>query len=144
MCGLVDETRSGHVITRFFHLWFVPLVPLSSWFVAPGSAVKIPLNLRSVVAAYVRAFGVLLVVGCVAGLGYILAFGFFGRLEIYLNGGTAVTEAEIIESVVLMAVLAAGALGGVVVYLLTRFFRKASPSRCNDLARQLGMPVAPL
>jgi hypothetical protein len=145
MCGRVDETRSGHVVTRFFHIWFVPLVPLSSWFVAAsGSVVKIPLSLRSIFAAYVRAFGVLLALGCVAGLIYILAFGFFSDLEIYMNGGNAVTEEEIVQSVAFMAVLGVGALAGVVLYFLTRFFRKANSARCGELARQVGMPVAPL
>lgn len=144
-CGRVDETRSGHVVTRFFHIWFVPLVPLSSWFVTgSGSVVKLPLSFRSILVAYVRAFGVLLALGCLAGLVYLLAFGFFGDLQIYLDGGAAVTEQEIIEQVVWMAVLGVGAFGGVVVYLATRFFRKANAARCGELGRLVGMPVAPL
>jgi hypothetical protein len=143
LCGRVDETRAGYVVTRFFHIWFVPLVPLSSWFVSAAGTVPIPLSLRSLIAAYARGFAVVLSLGCTAGLIY-MAFELFGDLQIYLRGGTAVTEAEIVESVVLVAALAVGALGGVVIYFATRWFRKASAARCAELARITRMPVTPL
>jgi hypothetical protein len=33
LAGKVDVTAQGHVATRVVHVWFVPLIPLSSWFV---------------------------------------------------------------------------------------------------------------
>ena len=58
-----------------------PLVPLSSAFISGGSGIKIPVSWRSVLAAYVRAFGLVLALGCAGALAYLLAFGFgFGAL----------------------------------------------------------------
>lgn len=144
LCGKVDETQAGYVTTQFFHLWLIPLVPLSSAFVSGGSGIKIPVSWRSVLAAYVRAFAVVLALGCAGAAAYLLAFGFFSDLEIYLHGGTAVTQEEMVGAIVRLALLGVGVITGVVVFVVTRVFRKASAARCAELARLTGLPVAPL
>jgi len=55
--GRVDATEEGlRVVTRFFHISFVPLVPLGSFVLLPGSdaGVAIPLSGKSVLFAYLR------------------------------------------------------------------------------------------
>lgn len=60
MFGKVHKAPSGmHVATQFFHISFFPLFPLGSYLVLvakgfPDQGVKIPLNLFSLVIAYLR------------------------------------------------------------------------------------------
>lgn len=61
-----------YVATKFFHLWYIPLIPLGSWVVIEGSDTEdgwsgTPLSVvaKSVIFAYLRA---LLVVGAIAGV----------------------------------------------------------------------------
>jgi hypothetical protein len=66
--GTVDRYQQTSVVTRFVHLWFVPLWPIGSIVrstLRPPFAV--PLVARSVFAAYARIWGPLVVFG--AGLG---------------------------------------------------------------------------
>lgn len=51
------------VATQFAHIWFIPLIPIGSYIIFAGSedeqgfrGVKMTLNAKSVLAAYVRAF----------------------------------------------------------------------------------------
>jgi len=61
--GGVDKVPGiCHVATKFFHIWYVPLVPLASWIVLAGSqtdkgwrGVEIPMSGKSVLAGYLRA-----------------------------------------------------------------------------------------
>lgn len=144
LAGKVDQTRVGFVVTRFVHVWFVPLVPLSSWFVTEAGARAIPLSFRSVFAGYARGFGVVAALGGGAGFLYYALFEFYGRAEIYLRGGTAVTEAELVGRVVVLAALGVSAIFGVVVFLAARLLAKASPVRCTELSRVTGLGVTPL
>jgi len=134
--GRVDESRAGHVVTRFAHLWLVPFVPRGSFFVTPdGRATAIPMNGRSVFAAYARGWGALLLLVC-AGLFVYRAFGrFYGQLEIYLNGGAAVTRAQIVETITELAMLAVGAAVGLALLLIARAFRRPTTGRTAELAR---------
>lgn len=143
LAGKVDENRAGFVVTRFVHIWFVPLIPLSSWFVTSAGMRSIPFSLKSVLAAYVRGFGVVAALGGLVGL-VVFLLQFYGRLEIYLRGGTAVNQDEIVEGVIFIAVLAALSVGGAVAYLLTRFLNKASAARCAELSRVTGLDASPL
>lgn len=144
LCGKVDETRVGHVVTRFVHVWFVPIVPLSSWFVVGESGRPIPLSLRSIVAAYLRGFGVVAALGSGGFFLYHLIFRFFEHFQIYSRGGSAVTEDEIVADVILLAASGVVAVLGVVAYLLTLVFRKASAARCAELGQAVGLAVTPL
>lgn len=144
MCGRVDETQVGHVATRFVHVWFVPLVPLGSFFVVGESAKPVPFSVRSVLIAYVRSFGVVATLLCGAFFLYFVFGSFWGDLEIYMNGGSAVTEEDIIADAVTLAVSGTIAVLGIVLFVATRFFRKASAARCVELTRVTGFQVSPL
>lgn len=144
LAGKVDQSRAGFVVTRFVHVWFVPLVPLSSWFVTEAGARSIPFSLKSAFVGYARGFGVVAALGGGGGFLYYLIFEFYNRFEIYRRGGTAVTEEELVGHVVFLAVLGVLAVAGVIVFLLTRLFGKASAARCAELSRTTGLNVTPL
>lgn len=62
MFGRVDTVPGVcYVATRFFHIWFIPLIPLSSMLVLDDSTpdstmgLSIPMSGKSVLAAYFRA-----------------------------------------------------------------------------------------
>lgn len=63
--GKVDEVpETFYVATAFFHIWYVPLIPLGSHIVFRESSegwegVPIRLSLKSVTVAWVRGFAVL-------------------------------------------------------------------------------------
>ncbi len=82
--GKVDEIEGlGHVRTRFFHIWFIPLIPFGSVFVLgeEGGQLQgmgIPMSGKSVLAAYVRCGLFFALLGLVAltvfgGLGLVSA-----------------------------------------------------------------------
>jgi hypothetical protein len=56
--GWVDQVDGlGCVATRFFHIMWIPLVPLGTSFLFDDErGVKMPWSLKSIVVAYVRAF----------------------------------------------------------------------------------------
>ena len=62
--GRVDKVQGVFMVaTQFFHIWFVPLIPIGSYIIFAGSedgqgfrGVKMTLDAKSVLAAYVRAF----------------------------------------------------------------------------------------
>lgn len=65
--GRVDQVEGlFHVATQFTHIFFVPLIPMTSYIVLDSTeslgkfrGVEIKLNLKSVLAAYFRAFCIL-------------------------------------------------------------------------------------
>jgi hypothetical protein len=58
--GEVDEQAGQYAVTRFVHIYYLPIVPQGSlWVTAPGRGIPTPLNLKSVVAAYLRTWGLL-------------------------------------------------------------------------------------
>ena len=54
--GYCDEIEGvGHVATKFAHIWFLPLIPLSGFFVFDGDddrGVEIPMRGKSVPVSY--------------------------------------------------------------------------------------------
>lgn len=58
--GRIDRFAGSHLATRFAHLYYVPLIPLSSWLVLEEKGdgqfigVQVPLQLRSVMTAWLR------------------------------------------------------------------------------------------
>jgi hypothetical protein len=60
MYGRVDRFAGSHIATRFFHIYWLPLIPLSSWLVLEEHAegrftgLQLPLALRSIALAWLR------------------------------------------------------------------------------------------
>jgi len=79
MFGLVDYVAGYfYVVTQFFHIWFIPLIPLKSYLVIDGSekdggfrGVEIPINGKSVMTAYLRA---ILVIAGIMSVFYLHSF----------------------------------------------------------------------
>lgn len=94
LCGRIDRVPGLlHVATEFYHVNWLPLLPLRSWIVFDGSersqwggsggwnqwsvkwrGVPVPLSMRSILAAWLRASLVL------AGI-FLTAFGVFETLD---------------------------------------------------------------
>jgi hypothetical protein len=56
--GVVDEQGGQHAVTKFIHVYYLPLIPTSSmWLTSADRGIPIKLNSRSVVAAYARTWG---------------------------------------------------------------------------------------
>jgi hypothetical protein len=69
--GKVDSHEGQHQLTKFFHVYYVPLIPISTMWVTrttengfAGHDVK--MSLRSVVAGYARVWGPVAAVGALA------------------------------------------------------------------------------
>jgi hypothetical protein len=68
--GKVDACGDEHVSTKFFHVWYLPLAPIESYWIvdAGGRGYKIAMSNKSVLAAYLRIWGPLVaVLGLAAG-----------------------------------------------------------------------------
>ena len=125
--GKVDAVpRIGHVATRFFHIYYVPLIPLGTFLVTREgdtdfAGVPLPLNGKSILVGWLRTFGWLGLIGSpiVAGLG--MAGSNFPQT---VTGG--------IGTAVFAALL----------WFLycQRFITHASYERAADIARQMGLP----
>lgn len=87
MFGRVDRFAGSYVATRFFHLYYVPLIPLSSWLVLEEQlegafrGVQVPLQGRSIGLAWLR-------VGAVVG-GLVAALSYFPREQLGRATGAA-------------------------------------------------------
>jgi hypothetical protein len=63
LCGRVDRVEGlFHVVTRFGHLWHLPILPLGSRLVVTGEAGptserRLPLQGRSILTTYLRSYG---------------------------------------------------------------------------------------
>jgi hypothetical protein len=81
MYGYVDRLEGfGEVRTQFFHFSYVPFVPLGSYIVLDGQETdeeflgkRIPLNLKSILAGYIRGW-----FGLVAFVGFSFGFAMAG------------------------------------------------------------------
>ena len=120
--GKVDEVPGlFHVATSFFHIWYVPLVPLGSHLVFEQTGegwqgVPVGLSLKSVTVAWVRGF---------AAAGAIV-FAILGLTE-----GSGWNQS-------LMRALVCAALFALV--KLYKGFRRASYERVIELAAEAGLP----
>ncbi|HET9624818.1 MAG TPA: hypothetical protein VFP84_25800 [Kofleriaceae bacterium] len=69
--GKVDSHEGQHQLTRFFHIYYVPLIPVSTMWVtrttdAGYNGHDVKMSLRSVVAGYARVWGPVAAVGAIA------------------------------------------------------------------------------
>jgi preprotein translocase subunit SecY len=126
ICGDVDHVpQIGHVATRFFHLWYLPLIPMESFAIISQSGdqihgARIPLSGKSIITAWLRT--VLLLGGATCG---IVAAVLFSERD-FLGG----------------AFLSGTALAALALYFLTRrakFFHSASYERARQIGQHLGL-----
>jgi hypothetical protein len=69
--GKVDSHEGQHQLTRFFHIYYVPLIPVSTLWVTRATDTgynghDVQMSLRSVVAGYARVWGPVAAVGAIA------------------------------------------------------------------------------
>jgi hypothetical protein len=120
LSGKVDSFAGSYVATKFFHIWYVPLIPLSSWLVLGNdSGIAIPMDWRSVLAGYAR------------GIGSIAAFMFAFSLLRFFTYSAAYEGSLPAEIVVSQLLLPIAVVGTVVAAwaVLGRLSREAKARR---------------
>ena len=134
MCGTTDHVGDlCHVRTRFFHLYWIPLIPVQSFILLSGSAggnlkgVATSLSFKSVLLGWLRTALVFAVGG-----------GFVGAL---INGCDFAANQET-EALGLTIFCAALAVASILGYWLTVRFSHASYGRALQMAEELGLPPA--
>jgi hypothetical protein len=124
--GKIDAVpRVGHVATRFFHLYWIPLIPLGTFLVTSEkdddfTGFPLPLSGKSILIGWLRTAGWIGLTAAVA-----LAFMAAGEKQYGWAGAAAAVGA-----------IAAGLL--LVLYRLS-IFTRASYERASELARQIGL-----
>lgn len=110
--GRVDAHAGEHAETRFFHIWFAPIVPVGAQWVTPTGTHSIKPSLKSIAAAYLRVWGVIATIGLVsaglqqlgkeslAGTGMLIAAACLGALVVWswtwrnLRGAAALRRSD--------------------------------------------------
>lgn len=111
--GKVRACGSSFLGTQFFHIYYVPLIPIGTHLVleenADGSfkGMKSRLSFKSILAAYLRVWGPLAVLAA-AGIG-------FGAVEDFADEPLAMAVVGAFTGVVVLAMLVATILGWAVV-----------------------------
>ena len=130
-CGKVDRVPGlCYVRTRFFHLQFVPLIPLASYLLIEGTneerGVPIPLSIKSILTAWIRTA----LVGIAVGYAVAAVVHVFMLLTKH-----EASMVRLLESV--------GWMGGAcLVYWMTVCFSRAGYRRAIKLGRYLGLEPA--
>lgn len=70
-CGAVDEQDGEYAVTRCFHIYYLPIIPLRWMWVSGQSGdevvgIAIRPHLRSLAAAYLRSWGLIVAIGLLA------------------------------------------------------------------------------
>lgn len=127
--GYCDNVEGEfHVATKFFHVWFVPLIPVGSYVVLSEDGnswrgVKIGFNLKSLLFAWARAGMVLSLLG-----------GLIGGIALLVEG-------EIVAGV---AVLFGALLCGGALFVSYKLLGNASPARAQELVAMLKAQASPV
>jgi hypothetical protein len=132
MYGKVDQVPGVfYVATRFFHIQFVPLIPVGSFLVIDGSesddnfqGVSVGLSIKSVFFAWLRAF--LLLGGIIIGIIGVIALLAEGK-----KGGF-----DLLEAIAMIAACPVMLVGWWFSYRLAY----AGPERALRLAHRAGIP----
>jgi hypothetical protein len=126
--GKVDQVPGlFYVGTRFFHIWFFPLIPVGSFLVLVGKrnqALPLALSGKSILFAYVRL--ALLLGGVLAGMACLME----GIAALEHRGGWSVPAGLLVTAALLF-------YGFYASYRLTR----PSPERALELAERAGIPM---
>ena len=133
------EQVSGilYVVTKFFHIGFIPLFPLKSFILFDKKSqylhlgdIQIRLNLKSILVAYLRAA--------------LIVFGIMG--SVYGASAFLLPEAQIVDKIDLQQFISVGvlpiAIGGLVCFLLYRLsfeLFRASDKRARQLTQIAGI-----
>ena len=151
--GAVDEVPGlGCVKTRFFHIWFIPLIPLGSAFLTKeewgsNEGISVAFSLKSVFMAWFRTFLFFSALGLLAA-----EFDCLVRLSeslpaVLLKGNRARATLEQVGIGLGGGICAALSFIGVLItyWIAGRVFGKASAERRNELEmmvkfRDLGPP----
>ena len=141
-CGKVDQFAGlFHVVTEFFHVNFVPLVPVRSFLVptldvplmgGTGGEVPIKLSVKSVLTAWVRTALVLLVL-----FNVLFFLGNLVRWVVTWARPGAAPPPEMLPDALLNPL--ALAIGFAIFLGLTYRFSKAGYDRAVELAALLGL-----
>jgi hypothetical protein len=111
--GKVRECGSSYIGTQFFHIYYVPLIPIGSHLVleqnGDGSfkGIKSSFDVKSMFAAYLRVWGPLAVI-----LALVLGIG---TIDDVSDDGVAMAIAGVFTGIVVLAMLVATILGYAVV-----------------------------
>jgi hypothetical protein len=142
-CGKVDRYRSlFHVVTEFFHVNFIPVVPLKSYVVPTGDSLKhgsaearIELSLKSVLFAWIRTA---LIVAMIVNSLWLVR----GAYHLTVHQPAPMPGFAPRPQVTLDAVLNPLALvvGFAIFFALTYRLSRASYRRALELASLLGLP----
>jgi hypothetical protein len=126
--GKVDEVPGGmfHVVTRFGHLYYIPLIPTGSFLVLEKSTdggfrgTQIPFSVKSLLTGWLRGFSIVALIG--SGIGLIAT----------LADQKSLPLAWIVP-------LAIGVLAAMVLVLTykLKFFTQASYERAKELAQHI-------
>jgi hypothetical protein len=110
MYGRVDRFAGSHIATRFFHIYWVPLIPLSSWLVLEEheegrfTGLQIPMSVRSIFLAWLRVVSVVAL-----GLMGVRALSFPHDLEaIRTLSPTLVSELHLVSHLVVNVLFTLG------------------------------------
>jgi hypothetical protein len=123
--GRVDRVP-GHfyVATRFFHLWYIPLIPLGSWIVLEGTeagdgwrGASIGVSLKSTLFGWFRGACIVFAIAAVF-------------MSVILKGQQRPDWWRLLIPAATAATL----------FFFTKLFEKASADRAFELAHKLGLP----
>ena len=127
LAGKVDAIpHVGHVATRFFHLYYVPLIPLGTFLIPPGASdesdgTPLPLSWKSVIVGWLRS----------------IAFVAFLPAALWIFNGTMRGEPRRV-----LAGVVTGVLAGIVLLVVYRLkaIRQASYERAVEIGRRIQLP----
>ncbi|MCL2723650.1 MAG: hypothetical protein FWD69_04350 [Polyangiaceae bacterium] len=135
--GKINACGPSHHTTKFFHVSYLPLIPVESWLVLEKSAdgtmraIRAPLQFKSILAAYMRVWGPIAI---------LLALG-SGLSAVSAASGDpiALIVAGILTGVVVLALLAATVFS----YAVLGKLSEEEKRKRAVYALHLGYPVDP-
>ncbi|HVJ94104.1 MAG TPA: hypothetical protein VM580_30150 [Labilithrix sp.] len=114
-------TGVGHVACRFFHIMFVPLIPIETVFmVGEDRGVKVPFSFKAALSGWLRG-GALV-----------------GGIASIIGGGVEIANGEPLYGA---SMIVGGALSFAAFYLVGLLFGRCSEARRAELMAALGMDV---
>jgi hypothetical protein len=118
-----------YVLTHFFHINFLPLIPIRSFLIieepggGPPRGFRMPINLKSMAIGYVRGWSI----------GAAIIAGFFAVIT--LTGNKPDETAAVVCALI--------ALAGAAAFPLSYLVRNANPQRTAELLARLGVSADP-